>query len=82
MGEDMAKRMQNGGKLAREERLQIMLRPDEIAALDEFRFNHRMPSRAAAIRELIRRGLSADGFTQADSGQKSSDFGILEERNK
>lgn len=76
----MTKRMQNGGKLAREERLQIMLRPDEIAPLDTFRFNHRMPSRAAAIRELIKRGLAAEGFLEADAGQKSSDFGILDKQ--
>ena len=74
----MAKRTQNGtGKLAREERLQIMLRPDEISPLDNFRFNHRMPSRAAAIRELLKRGLAAEGFLKADAEQKSSDFGIL-----
>lgn len=81
----MAMRKQNGsrnGNLAREERLQIMLRPDEIAALDTFRFNHRMPSRAAAIRELLKRGLAAEGFTSAETGQKSSDFGILSEDPK
>lgn len=79
----MAKRNQNGpGKLAREERLQIMLRPDEIAALDNFRFSRHMPSRAAAIRELIKRGLASEGFTQADVGQKSSDFGILNDVKK
>ena len=39
----------NGGKgLARDERLQIMLSPDELKALDNFRFEHRMPSRWAA----------------------------------
>jgi hypothetical protein len=79
----MAKHNNNGhGKLAREERLQIMLRPDEIAALDTFRFNHRMPSRAAAIRELLKRGLSVEGFRFADSDQKSSDFGILNDYKK
>jgi hypothetical protein len=30
---------------------------DEIAAIDEFRFQTRMPNRATAIRELLRRGL-------------------------
>jgi hypothetical protein len=37
-----------------------------------------MPSRAAAVRELLRRGLSADGFLAAESGSKSQDFGILD----
>jgi hypothetical protein len=47
--------------LEREERLQIMLAPDELSALDDFRFKHRMPSRAAAVRELFRMGLAAAG---------------------
>ena len=34
----------------REERLQIMLSPEELALVDDFRFKHRMPSRAAAVR--------------------------------
>ena len=38
--------------------VQIMLRSDELAALDDWRFTMRMPSRAAAIRELLRRGLA------------------------
>ena len=45
----------NGGHgLVREERLQIMLAPEELKAVDTFRFAHRMPSRAAAVRELLR----------------------------
>ena len=43
----------------RAERLQIMLSAEELAALDEFRFTHRMPSRASAVREVLRRGLVA-----------------------
>ena len=35
-----------------------------------------MPSRAAAIRELLKRGLSAEGFEQARGGSKSEDFGV------
>ena len=38
------------GDLTRGERLQIMLSPEELAALDDFRFRQRMPSRAAAVR--------------------------------
>ena len=41
----------------RDERLQIMLDAKELRALDDFRFRKRMPSRAAAVRELFRRGL-------------------------
>jgi metal-responsive CopG/Arc/MetJ family transcriptional regulator len=63
--------------LGRVERLQIMLTEDELAALDDWRFVRRMPSRAAAIREILRRGLAAEGFVLADKGVKSKDFGIL-----
>ena len=63
--------------LGRVERLQIMLTEDELAALDDWRFARRMPSRAAAIREILRRGLAGEGFVLADKGVKSKDFGIL-----
>jgi hypothetical protein len=45
--------------LKRIERLQFMLTAGELAAIDEFRFRARMPSRSAAIRELLRLGLAA-----------------------
>jgi hypothetical protein len=57
--------------------LQIMLTADELAAVDDWRFVRRMPSRAAAIRELLKRGLIAEGFTLADKNVKSKDFGLL-----
>lgn len=41
-------------------RLQLMLNDDELEALDEWRFRMRMPSRAAAIRQLLRFGLELD----------------------
>jgi hypothetical protein len=62
----------------RPERLQIMLTDDELAAVDEWRFSRRMPSRAAAVRELLRRGLTAEGFDSASRATKSKDFGVLE----
>ena len=62
--------------LAREERLQIMLSPEELKALDDFRFEHRMPSRAAAVRELFRLGLAATGTKIAPAGKKSSQFAV------
>ena len=61
----------------RAERLQIMLTEDELAAVDDWRFDRRMPSRASAIRELLKRGLIAEGFDLADKRVKSKDFGIL-----
>jgi hypothetical protein len=66
----------NGG-LAREERLQIMLSPQELTAVDNFRFEHRMPSRAAAVRELFRLGLAAAGQVVENAGVKSSEYGVL-----
>ena len=33
--------------------------------------------RAAAVRELLKRGLSAEGFKLADGDTKSSDYGVL-----
>ena len=64
-------------RLARGERLQIMLSPDELEAVDDYRFRHRMPSRAAAVRELFRLGLASAGGTQRVDGKKSSDFSVL-----
>jgi len=61
----------------RGERLQIMLTKGELVALDNWRFGRRMPSRAAAVRELLRRGLIAEGFSVSDGNTKSGDFGVI-----
>ena len=60
----------------RAERLQIMLSAEELLVLDNFRFKARMPSRAAAVRELLKRGLAAEGFEAAAFGAKSEDYGV------
>jgi hypothetical protein len=60
----------------RGERLQIMLSPEELVVVDDFRFKRRMPSRASAVRELLKRGLAAEGFGSAAFGAKSSEFGV------
>jgi Zn ribbon nucleic-acid-binding protein len=49
----------------RVDRLQIMLAPEELAALDNWRFEKRMPSRAAAVRELLRLGLADQNTSTA-----------------
>jgi hypothetical protein len=73
----------NGGAgLAREERLQIMLSPEELNAVDNFRFEHRMPSRAAAVRELLRRGIVAVGEVSENAGIRSGDYGVLKAPRK
>jgi hypothetical protein len=67
--------------LARGERLQIMLTDEELAALDDWRFDKRMPSRASAVRELLKRGLAAEGVVIAGRVH-SRDFGVLEPAEK
>ena len=64
-------------ELERPQRLQIMLTEEELAALENWRFEKRMPSRSAAVRELLRRGLASEGFLTADAGAKSQDFGVI-----
>jgi hypothetical protein len=48
-------------RLERVERLQVMLNEEELASVENWRFERRMPSRAAAVRELLRRGLAGEG---------------------
>ncbi len=41
------------------ERVHVPLSEAELAKIDDWRFAHRMPSRAEAIRELVRLGLAS-----------------------
>ena len=59
----------------RGERLQVMLSPEELTAIDDFRFKHRMPTRAAAVRELLKFGLTVIGTD--GNGAKSSSYGVF-----
>jgi hypothetical protein len=61
---------------SRGERLQIMLSAEELQVVDDFRFKQHMPSRAAAVRELLKRGLAAEGYAAAVFGSKSADYGV------
>jgi hypothetical protein len=65
----------------RAEPIQMMLSEAELAAIDNFRFAHRMPSRAAALREILRRGLSVGEKVRVD-GAHSADFGVLKQRRR
>ena len=58
-----------------------MLADSELKAVDDFRFRFRLPSRAAAVRELLKRGLEADETGPANSRSRSKDFGVLDIRN-
>ena len=68
--------------LGRVERLQIMLTEEELTVIDDWRFARQMPSRAAAIRELLQRGLAAEGFALADRGVRSKSFGVILSKQK
>jgi hypothetical protein len=57
-----------------------MLMPEELRIIDTWRFSRRMPSRAAAIRELLKRGLAAEGFGEVLDGQKSKDFSVISDK--
>jgi hypothetical protein len=63
--------------LSRPERLQIMLSAEEVQVLDDWRFSQRMPSRAAAVRELLRRGLAVEGLDLDTVRKQSASFGVL-----
>jgi hypothetical protein len=65
--------------LSRETRLQIMLDDAELAAIDDYRFKNRMPSRAAAVRELLRLGMQAAGG-ESIRGKRSTDYGVIKNR--
>jgi len=42
------------------ERITIMLSPDELEPIDDFRFASRLSSRGEAIRRLVRAGLTVE----------------------
>ncbi len=62
---------------SRETRLQIMLDDNELTAIDDWRFEQRMPSRASAIRELLRIALGIKTTGTADPSMRSHDFGVV-----
>jgi metal-responsive CopG/Arc/MetJ family transcriptional regulator len=65
--------------LSRETRLQIMLSEEELAAIDNWRFEHRMPSRAAAIRNLLNMALKVHKDKDQSKPLRSQDYGLLDE---
>ncbi|WP_411820872.1 hypothetical protein ABFZ85_06725 [Hyphococcus formosus] len=74
--------MASSENLKRTEKLQLMLDEEELKAIDDWRFENRMPTRAAAIRELLRRGLLATPhFEEPDTDDASTrDFGVVDEK--
>ncbi len=64
----------------RTEKLQIMLSDEELQAIDDWRFEHRLPTRAAAIRELLKRGLRSDPDPSEtpDERTPSTEIGVVD----
>ena len=70
-----------GGKRA--ERLQVMLTIDEVRKVEEWRFEHRMPSRSAAVRALMNLGLhvkapQVNESAMLEGAVSSRDAGVVE----
>lgn len=63
----------------RSERLQILLAEDELTAIDDWRYDMRIPTRAAAIRELLRRGLTSKDLRAPADNAETSEYGVLDE---
>jgi hypothetical protein len=64
--------------LSRETRLQIMLSDEELAAIDDWRFEQRMPSRAAAIRRLLNIALRVEKKeVGSNKPMRSQDYGVM-----
>jgi hypothetical protein len=76
-GGQVVEKTAKGNDLQRGERLQVMLDETELRALDDFRYANRMPSRAAAIRELLRRGLEGAGYEANITDARSEAFGVI-----
>ncbi|MEX1181040.1 MAG: hypothetical protein WEB63_09560 [Cucumibacter sp.] len=66
----------------RTEKLQIMLSDEELDAIENWRYLYRLPSRAAAIRDLIRRGISNAVLPNPPSDRSSGEFGVVIEPNE
>jgi hypothetical protein len=46
-------------------RLQVLVTKEELALIEDFRFRVRLPTKAAAVRELLRRGLTSKEETSS-----------------
>jgi metal-responsive CopG/Arc/MetJ family transcriptional regulator len=72
--------MPDSNRSRRTEKIQIMLDDDELSTIDDWRFANRVPSRAAAIRELLRRGIAkSSDFDPPPTDGASGDFRVTVE---
>jgi hypothetical protein len=58
--------------------VQAVLSSQEWITLEDFRYSQRMPNRTAAARELLRRGLKAEGFEVSAFSAKSKGSMLLD----
>ncbi|WP_287998935.1 hypothetical protein [Acidiphilium sp.] len=61
------------GKERKSFRLNMLLEPNEVEDLDDFRYSARIPSRSEAIRVLIKLGMEAFAAKAAKEGSMSPD---------
>lgn len=66
-------------KPKRTERLQIMLANVELQAIDDWRYDNRIPTRAAAIRELLRRGMVADDLEPPRQNAETGEYSVIDD---
>ncbi len=66
-------------KPKRTERLQIMLAQVELQAIDDWRYDNRIPTRAAAIRELLRRGMASDELAPPRPNAETGEYGVIDD---
>lgn len=65
------------GRSKRTEKLQLMLNLEELQMIEDWRFANRMPTRSAAVRELMRRGLTQEVERASNgTGISAHKFGI------
>lgn len=62
----------------RTEKVQVMLDDGELRAIDDWRFENRIPTRAAAIRELLRRGLLNKQFESPRGDLSTREFRVTD----
>ena len=70
------------GHRSRNERLQVMLTAEELKLIDDLWFDNRLPTRAAAVRELFQRGLAAAEFPSGPEGGKPTPIRRKRRRNQ
>lgn len=66
-------------KPKRTERLQIMLALVELEAIDDWRYDNRIPTRAAAIRELLRRGMTAMDLAPPEQNAETGEYSVIDD---